>query len=749
MPNQAPAKDNTPPILLLFDKLVALLIGKMLPNFHRALLYLRPHRRTLIIGLLFAVGVSVFYTFSISSVIPFLKVIFADNETLGDWMNRIDTERRLDVAILNDQPDDPAGLRIDRVRPTSKSVELLRDGDRIVSINGESPGSYGIMRLIAEHPDKALEKVVIRRAVSGLATTQPAESALFETLDSRELKIRAYHWWSKPLRQLARVLPNKKDPDSRIRTLAAVMAGLVVVSLLGGVCRLFNEGLVAVAVQKAMHDLRTALADHVLRLPLEWHSAQPPGDTLGRFATDLSKVEVGVTTLFGKVIREPLKAAGVIALTAMIDWQMLVIALLGVPIGAIVMSVFGRSVKRAQKRASKSWGRLLDHLGEKLAGIRVVKAYGTQHKESRRFEHEGRTLTKAQTHIEWVDAATNPALETLAVLGVAAFVLYGGTRVFDKKLDPNVFFAATICLGGIFDPVRKMGNVNNRLQQADASAKRIFDLIDLKTEEPPAADIQRLPPFGQTIEFRDIEFTYPAIPQKRVLDGIDLTVEKGQVVALVGPNGSGKTTLMSLLLRFYEPTKGQILIDGNDISEFAIDSLREQIGLVTQDSVVFSGTVRDNIAYGVDEAAPQDALEKAAKRAHIDDFVQTLTSEDDDGKISRGYDAHITARSLSGGQKQRIALARAILRDPPILVLDEATSQIDSESERKIQEALEDVTRDRTTFVIAHRFSTIARADFIVVLDAGRIVACGRHDELINTCPFYVTLCETQFTHAG
>ncbi|MBI5866261.1 MAG: ATP-binding cassette domain-containing protein, partial [Planctomycetes bacterium] len=653
-------------------------------------------------------------------------------------------ERRLNVTILANQPNDPTGLTLVHVQDSSRSADVLRAGDKIVSINGESLGSYGLMRRIADEPSKSLENVAVLRYD---ATRDVVQSSAEQATEIVSLRLRSFHWWSSTLRTCASILPSTKSADSRIQTLAMVMGGLVLISILGGVCRLLNEGLVAVAVQRAMHDLRTRMADHVLRLPLEWHTSQPPGDTIGRFATDLSKVEVGVTTLFGKVIREPLKAVGVVTLTALIDWKMLVIALLGVPIGAIVMAVFGRSVKRAQKRASQSWGRLLDHLGEKLLGIRVVKAYGMQQQESRRFEREGQTLTKAQTHIEWVDAATNPALETLAVFGVAAFVLYGGARVFNHQLEANLFFAATICLGGIFDPVRKMGNVNNRLQAADASAKRLFDLLDLRMEEPPKSNLPSLPRFESQIEFRDVDFSYPSHPSKPVLEGIDLTVEKGQVVALVGPNGSGKTTLMSLLLRFYGPTRGCILIDGHDIADHSLDSLREQIGLVTQDSVVFSGTVRDNIAYGVDGEVTQAAVELAARRAHIDDFIQTLRSSGD--VPGDGYDAHITARSLSGGQRQRIALARAILRDPPILILDEATSQIDSESERRIQEAMEDVTRDRTTFVIAHRFSTIARADLIVVLDQGRVVACGRHGELSQSSPFYVTLCETQFTHAG
>jgi subfamily B ATP-binding cassette protein MsbA len=706
-----------------------------LPHFRRALALLRPHLRPLLIGLLAALGVGVFYTFSISSVVPLLKVIFAEHETLADWLHRVETERRLDVAIAADVPDDPGGLRIDRVRDDSRSYELLNDGDRIVAVAGEPLNAFEVLRRIAEHRHKRF----------GPVTVEDYSGATREV----ELRLRAYHWWSQALVRAAAILPKGKDPDSRLTTLAIVMLALVLVTLASGLFRFINEGLVATAVQRAMHDLRSRLAEHVLRLPVDWHSRQPPGDTLGRFATDIGKVEVGLSTLFGKVIREPLKAIGVIALVAMIDWRLLVVALLGLPIGAVVMRVFGRLVKRAQRRASRSWGRLLDHLGEKLAGIRIVKAYNMQESESRRFDDEGRTLTRAQTHIELVDAATNPALESLAVLGAAAFVLYGGSRVFSGQLEPHLFFAAVVCLGGVFDPVRKMGNVYNRLQQADVSARRLFELLDLRMEETPAAPrgAIELPRFERQIEFRDVSFAYPSQPERLVLDGVCLTVPRGCVVALVGPNGSGKTTLISLLLRFYEPTRGRILIDGRDIAHVTLDSLRAQIGLVTQDSVVFSDTVRDNIAYGANGVAIE-TVRWAARLAHVEEFIETLRVEEG-GRVWSGYETPVTARSLSGGQRQRIALARAILRDPPILVLDEATSQVDSESERKIQEALEDVTRGRTTFIIAHRFSTIARADLIVVLNEGRIVGLGAHRELMSTCPFYVALCETQFARAA
>ncbi|MBK9121122.1 MAG: ATP-binding cassette domain-containing protein [Phycisphaerales bacterium] len=703
-----------------------------LPNFRRALRYLAPHRRVLIMGLISALGVSVFYTFSISSIVPVLKVMFAEHETLVDWLHRAVASGRLGVVVPADLPDDPAGLDIDYVRSRAPVEGVLRAGDRIVAVAGKPGSAYGLARLLARHPGEEVPIRVVR-----------ADGTEEEVV----LAARAPAAWWPAAAWVAERLPNDRSAEGRLRMLFALMTAIVVIALLGAICRFCNEGFVALAVQRTMHDLRTSLADHTLRLPLTWHSRQPAGDTLSRFATDLNKVEVGVSTLFGKVAREPLKAIGVLVLALAFDWRMLVAALVGLPIGYFVIRLFGRMVKRAQRRVSQSWGRLLDHLDERLAGIRVVKASNMEAAESRRFATEGRELQRAQTHIELVDAASNPVLELLASLAISAFVLYGGSRVFQGELEPQLLFGAVICLGGVFDPLRKMGNVNNRLQAAEAAARRLFELLDLPMEEHAnEADRPALPRLTEAIEFRDVTFAYPSNPGQPVLEGINLRIEKGTVVALVGGNGSGKTTLMSLLLRFFEPTKGTILIDGRDIRAHNLTSLRSQIGLVTQEAIIFSDSVRANIAYGANGIGP-DAVEQAARRAFADEFVRALHVEAD-GVLTTGYDALVNGRTLSGGQRQRIALARAILRDPPILILDEATSQIDTESEQRIQAALEDVTRDRTTFIIAHRFSTIARAQLIVVLEQGRLVGCGAHEELLQSCPAYEVLVRTQFAGA-
>lgn len=697
-----------------------------LGNFRRALGYLWPHWRPLTLGLIAAIGVSVFYTSSLSSIIPALKIVFADHETLADWLARTEASRRLGIVIAGDLPNDRNGLRVTGVRPDSANDERLKPDYRIIAVAGEPGSSYALTVELA----KANETQV-------LATIEREDGERSDvTLDLAPARA----WWG-PAYSIASLLP-----VDRFNALLVLLGTIVVIVTLGAICRFLNEALVAVAVQRALHDMRCDLADHVLHLPVPWHTARPVGDTLGRFSNDLAQAERGIWTVFGKSVREPLKAVGVLALTLALDWRVLVVAVAGLPIAALLIKTFGTLVKRAQRKASKSWGRLLDHLDERLSGIRVVKAYNMEDAEAERFREEGLRLTRAQTHIEVADAAIKPLLETLAVLAVAGFVLYGGSRVFSQQVERDVFFAAVVCLAGMFDPVRKLGNVNNRVQAADAAVGRVFEVLDTpsETHTVKAQPKTALTPFHEQITLENVSFTYPGNSEP-VLRDINLTVQQGQFVALVGPNGSGKTTLVSLLLRFFEPTSGTIKIDGVDIRDVDLTALRRQFGLVTQDAVIFSGPVRENIAYGANGVGA-DAVQRAAGQAHLDEFLDTLSRERE-GSVGRGLEAEINARDVSGGQRQRIALARAILYDPPILVLDEATSQVDAEAEHKIQEALADVTAGRTTIVIAHRFSTIRRADHIVVLNQGKIIGQGSHDQLINTCPVYSGLYQTQFAH--
>jgi len=712
-----------------------------LPHFRRSLDFVWPHKRLIVVSCVAVVGISVFYTASISSIAPFLKILFAQYETMADWVYRSHTSHRLHATIPPDVGRDPqtgrslkSGILLTDVDERSPISHLAQGGDRILKIDGKTGDHYEMLRILSSVPNGREIPIVIE-AASGQqkqGTCVPRDAKRYTVY----------------LAKLANYLPADRDPASKIRTLAIIMGLLVIVEILGGFCRFFQEYMENVIGNRALIDIRTKGYANMLRLPMAWFSRQQAGDTLSRFARDSTIVEVGISTLFGKVLREPFKAVGVLIFAAMVSPYLLIVIGLITPIAAVAIRKLGKVIRRAQKRALIAWGGLVDMLEEKIAGIRIVKGYHMERREALTFFRQHRQLMKQQLKIAMIDAAVSPILEVLGMLAVGSISVAGGYLVFRGRLDAEMFFALVACIAGMFDPIRKLANVNNRLQTADAAAQRLFEIIDMAPEE--VADgrtvLPPLPEIRESIEFRNLTFAYPANPDKPVLVDVNLKVRAGEIVAIVGPNGSGKTTLCSLLMRFYQPDRGQILIDGVDIATISVGSLRGQIGLVTQDTVIFTDTAKANIAYGQREATDEQIL-SAARTAYADEFIRELRSEQ--GKeVRTGYEAIISDRSLSGGQKQRIAIARAVLRDPKILVFDEATSQIDSDSEMKIQRALHKIMHGRTTFVIAHRFSTINQAQRIVVMDAGRIVAVGTHETLVESCPLYRTLYETQFREA-
>jgi ABC-type multidrug transport system fused ATPase/permease subunit len=415
-----------------------------------------------------------------------------------------------------------------------------------------------------------------------------------------------------------------------------------------------------------------------------------------------------------------------------------VIFLCGAPLVLGLLIVFGRKMKRATRKSLVAGSEMLAKLQEAMAGLKVVKVYNRRQYERERFELINQRMLKQLLKMSKVDAATMPVMEVLGMMAASAALLVGSYWVTAGHMDGSKFIGLLLLLGAAAESARKTSDIWNKIQEANAAAERVFAVIDTPVEYEKSGAIG-LPPLKRKIEFKDVVFTYPNADEP-ALRGINLAVPAGHNVAIVGPNGSGKTTLANLIPRFYDPDSGQIFIDGTDIRDATLSSLRSQMSMVTQNVVTFNDTIAANIGYGKDDAAREEIV-AAAQRAFAHEFISLLPD---------GYDAVIGEHGagLSGGQLQRIVIARAILKNPSILIFDEATSQVDADSEAKIRDAIEEIMQDRTTFIIAHRFSTVVNADVIVVMDGGQIVAQGRHDELLANCPQYQSLCETQLVRA-
>ena len=689
-----------------------------------------PYRWVVVVSMICALGVGMSYAAGVGVMLPVMK-IFTSVEGVHGWANRVASEKRLDVAIMDlDQTvkrvegNKGDGLRIVEARANA-DLRLKPVGDalpRITSVrSGDAPLADTWQKMVA----------VISHAPDGSALQLDVVGLGTFDVTARKLPwYTRYFLWAVDLLSI----------DNPTLALIQVMCFFIFLCFVGSIFRYYQQFLGMTVANRVVMDIRRRMYDRVVQLPTSYFAQKGTSDIMSRLTQDTNTLTDGVSMALGKAIQEPVKAFFSFGLALWIDWRLCLMVVISMPVLGLIIRKFSKRMRRASRRALESWSGMLSIINETLIGARVVKAYTAEGYERRRFAWINKKLLKEQIKINHYSALSRPTIETLAVIFSSIPMIFAAHWVLRGNAEKENFFTLLACLVAMLEPMRKLADVNSKVQQTNAAATRVFEIVDMDPEPNYKNDLPKLPLHRRTIEFRDITFNYPG-HEEIVIKNLSVTVRHGQTVAVVGGNGSGKTTLLNLVPRLYIPTSGQVLIDGVDTATVSLRSLRKQIGLVTQDTLLFADTIYNNIAYGARHTTRELVME-ASRRSYADEFIRELPL---------GYDTLVGEHGvrLSGGQKQRIAIARAILRQPSILILDEAMSQIDSDSEMKITTALQAFTKDRTTFVIAHRFATVVNADMIVCLDAGKVCGIGNHQQLMDACPQYRKLYENQFREVG
>lgn len=536
-------------------------------------------------------------------------------------------------------------------------------------------------------------------------------------------------------------------PTNEFQTLAWLLAVVIGATAVKGLFIFLQEILVGRVAESTVMQIRKRMFEHVLKLDYQSLSHEGTSGLMSRFTYDSEQLAQGITLLGGRVIREPLKCLACMILALIINWRLTLLSICFIPLLGLFLNEFGKMLKRASRRMMESMSQIYKVLEESFSGLKVVIAYDQQKHHQHILEKQYETYFRKAMKVVKIDAAAKPSLELLglaamfvAIIPGTYLVLRGKEHIFGIRLTSGVMSSAELAtlyfmLVGMLDPCRKMSSTFSRLKRSAAAIDRVFDLIQQESLITDPEKPKTLSRHQKSIHFEDISFRYetrdPKMQRGLALEHVDLEVQFGEVVAIVGQNGCGKSTLVNLLPRFYDPENGSVLIDGIPIQQLTLSNLRSQVGIVTQETMLFDETILENIRYGTPDAT-REQVEEAARQAHVLEIIQSLPL---------GFETVIgdQGRELSGGQRQRIALARAILKDPSILILDEATSAADAESESFIHETLKTFVKNRTTFLISHTISN-SLLDFvtrIVVMEKGRIIASGSHEQLLEVCPIY------------
>jgi subfamily B ATP-binding cassette protein MsbA len=501
-------------------------------------------------------------------------------------------------------------------------------------------------------------------------------------------------------------------------------------AILRGLGDFTSKYLVEWVGNRVVMDLRNTTFTHIHQLSLGYFTSSRTGELISRTTNDSMMVQRAVSTVIGDLVRQPFVLVGAIGYLLYLDWRLSLASFVLFPICIVPVAIFGRRVRRAAREGQQKLADIVSILQETIAGVRIVKAFGMEDYETERFRDRNRSVFSRLMRVAKARAAVEPIIVTISLVGLAAVFVYARW----VEMAPGDLVAYAAALVAMYEPAKKLSRIQIGIQESSAGADRIFEILDTPVQVEEDARAIEFDETVDTIDFDHIRFAYE---NEKIIDDLSLQVKAGECIALVGSSGAGKTTLVSLIPRFYDVTDGTLRINGQDIRSLTLKSLRRQIGIVTQETILFNDTIANNIAYGTSNTA-SDEVVAAAKKAHAHDFIMNM---------EQGYDTVIgeMGTKLSGGQRQRIAIARAMLRNSPILILDEATSALDTESERQVQAALDELMADRTVFAIAHRLSTIAHADRIVVLDKGRIAEIGTHSELLEKGGAYKYLYDLQF----